>query len=89
MMAKRITTPVSVSIILVGAVMLSAYPTPSDAGPVARNSLRGAGAGALVGAIAGGGKGAAIGAAAGAATGAVVGQVRKDRRRDRYYRGRY
>ena len=70
--------------IAIGAVTLAAVPNVADAGPVARNSLRGAGAGAIVGGIAGGGQGAAIGAAAGAATGAVVGKVRKDRRRRDY-----
>jgi len=68
--------------------LLPMYSDTADAGPVVRNTLRGATVGAAVGGIAKGSKGAAKGAAigAGAGVGAVTGAaVRHDRRRNYYY----
>ena len=64
---------------------LPMYSDLAEAGPVARNTIRGAVVGAAVGGIANGSKGAAKGAAIGAGVGAVRGvAVSNHRRRYRY-----
>ena len=65
--------------------LLPMYSDTAEAGPVARNTIRGAAVGAAVGGIAKGSKGAAKGAAIGAGVGAVTGAAVRHNRRQNYY----